>query len=346
MSEPPLFAPDAVSQWLGRLRPPVAVTGGTGFVGSHLVDALAAGGLRPRVLVRDPERPRWIAGRDVEWVAGSLEDADALERLVAGARTVLHLAGVVRAGSAAAFDRANREGTERLVAAVRRAAAPDARVVYVSSQAALGPSPTVSGLGPEAVPRPVSAYGRSKLGGEAAVRHLAGGREWVILRPPAIYGPRDTDVLAFFRMAARGLAAIPAGERWVTVAHVADVVRAVLAAAAEGVAGRVLHLGEPRPYRLEALIRLLADAGGVRVRVVKVPALVVRAAGAGGSALARLGLARVAMTADKARELLARHWTLRTADSLEALDLGATTPFPEGAAATWDWYRRRGWIRS
>ena len=346
MTGPPLVAPDDVARWIEGLRRPVAVTGGTGFLGSHLVDTLAAAGVRPRVLVRDPERPRWIAGRDVEWIAGSLEDTGALRRLVAGAGTVLHLAGVVRAGSAAAFDAANREGTRRLVAAVRHAAAPGARIVYVSSQAAVGPSREIAGLGPEAEPRPVSAYGRSKLGGEAEVRRLTGEREWVILRPPAIYGPRDTDVLQFFRMAARGVAAIPAGERWITVAHVADVVRAVVAAAVEVVAGRTLHLGEPHPYRLEALIRLLAEAGGTRVRVVRVPAGVVRAAGLAGSALQRLGLARVAMTADKARELLARHWTLRTADSLEALGLDATTPFLEGAAAAWAWYRRRGWIRS
>ncbi len=346
MTDGPLVPAGEVRRWIEAIEPPVAVTGGTGFVGSHLVDTLAEAGLRPRVLVRDPANPRWIAGRDVEWVPGGLGDGEALERLVEGARTVLHLAGVVRAGSAAAFDEANRIGTERLVHAVTERATPGARFVLVSSLAAVGPSDRIEGVTPGDPPHPISAYGRSKLGGEEAVRRLGGDRPWVILRPPAIYGPRDVDILQFFKLAAGGVVPLPAGERWITIAHVADVVRAVLAAAGpDGPSRAVFHLGEPRPYRLQAMVRLLAEAGGVRARIVPVPGAVVRALGAGGSLLQRLGMRGVAMTSDKARELLARHWTARTADSLERLGVGEGIGFFEGAAATWTWYRAEGWVR-
>jgi nucleoside-diphosphate-sugar epimerase len=321
----------------------VAVTGGTGFVGSHLVDSLCDAGLEPRVLARNAAAPRWIADRRVTWVEGSLHDREALRRLVADAGTVLHLAGVVRAGSAAEFDRGNREGTAALVEAVLDAA-PAARFVHVSSLAAAGPSAAPSGLEPDASPRPLSAYGRSKLAAEVAVSALRGDRWWSVLRPPAIYGPRDTDVLQFFKMAKSGFMAIPAGERWVTVAHVADVVRAILAAASGRGAHRVLHLGEPSPRRLDELLETLAASGGVRARVVRVPAAVLAVGGAAGSLLQRLGLRRVALTADKARELNARLWTASTAASLAELGLGAGIRFEEGAAATWAWYRQRGWL--
>ncbi len=344
-SDAPLVPPRAVEDVPGGLAGPVAVTGGTGFVGSHLVDTLCAAGLRPRVLVRDPDAPRWIAGRPVEWVPGSLHDPGALERLVAGAGTVFHLAGVVRAPSAAAFHRGNCGGTANLVAAVRRAA-PDARLVHVSSQAALGPSPERAGLGPEAVPHPVSAYGRSKLAAEEEVRALGETSPWVILRPPAIYGPRDTDVLQFFKLAAAGVVPLPWGERWVTMAFVGDVVRAVLAAAGREVApGRIHHLGEPEPYRMTAMVRLLAEAGGVRARVLPLPPAVLTVAGLAGSGLHLVGFGRVPMTRDKARELTARHWTLRTRDSLEALGLSQWTEFFDGARLTWEWYREVGWLR-
>jgi nucleoside-diphosphate-sugar epimerase len=343
-SDAPLVPSSDAGRRLDRLQQPVAVTGGTGFVGSHLVDTLCAAGLRPRVLVREPRAPRWIGAAPVEWVAGSLADRDALGRLVAGAGTVLHLAGVVRAGSAAGFDRGNRAGTANLVTAVLELA-PAARLVHVSSLAAAGPSPDPAGVGPEVTPRPVSHYGRSKLAAEAEVRRLPAGRWWTILRPPAIYGPRDTDVLEFFRMASLGWMAIPAGERWITVAWVGDVVRAVLAAAVSAEAGRTHHLGEPAPYRLDELLRAIAEVGGVRARLVRVPEVVLRSAAAAGSALQRLGLERVALTRDKAREILASHWTARTADSLEALGLEETTSFADGAAATWRWYRARGWLR-
>jgi nucleoside-diphosphate-sugar epimerase len=261
--------------------------------------------------------------------------------LVSGAGTVFHLAGVLRAGHEREFDIGNREGTANLVSAVR-AVADSTRLVQVSSLAAVGPSPEPGGLGPEAEPAPVSGYGRSKLGAEMELRQGAGW--WTIVRPPAIYGPRDTDVLEFFRMASRGVVALPAGERWLTVAWVGDVVRSTVAAAA-GETGEIYHLGETEPVRLDHLIEALCDAGDVRARVVQLPPTLVTGAGAIGSALQRLGWRRLALTLDKSRELLARHWTARTADSLQALGVGETTPWRRGAKMTWSWYRERGWLK-
>ena len=339
----PLVDPLEVAAWLGALARPIAITGGTGFVGSHLVDTLCGAGLRPRVLVRDRAHPRWIGEAPVDWVEGDLENGAALRTLVRDAGTVLHLAGVVRAGRAADFDRGNRVGTANLVAAVAEAA-PAARLVHVSSLAAVGPSAAPKGVAPGDPPAPVSAYGRSKLAAEGAVSELGETGWWCVLRPPAVFGPRDTDVLEFFRMASRGVGLVPAGERWLTVVYVADVVRAVLAAAAAGFPGETYHLGEPSPTRLEDLLNALATAGGCRLRVVPLPAFAVAAAGAVGSGLQRLGWGRLPLTRDKARELLARHWTAQTAGSQEALGLGPGVPFTEAAAATWRWYRNRGWL--
>ncbi len=152
-------------------------------------------------------------------------------------------------------------------------------------------------------------------------------------------------MLQFFRLAARGVVPVPSGERWVSVAYVADVVRGILAAAAGNADGRVLHLGEPEPTTLAALVRTLAASGGVRARVVGVPGALVRLLGLGGDLLQALGMSRIAMTSDKARELLARHWSARSAGSLVALGLQGFVPLPAGAAATWAWYRRHGWVK-
>ena len=339
----PLVPPDAVARWLERLPTPVALTGGTGFVGSHLVDTLCAAGLRPRVLVRDPASLRWIAGQPIDAVPGTLDDAAALERLVDGAGTVFHLAGLLTADRAEDFHRVNRDGTARLVEAV--AAASRARFVLCSSQAAVGPSVDPAGVGPVAPPAPVSDYGRSKLCGERAVADLGDASWWVIVRPPAIYGPRDTDVLEFFKMASRGAAVVPAGERWITVAHVADVVAGLLAAAASGESGRVYPLGEPAPRRLDQMLHELAAAGGKTVRVIPLPVAAVGAVGAAAGLLRRAGIIDSALTRDKAREIAARHWTLRTADSLRTLGVEPPIPFPDGARSTWSWYRSEGWLR-
>jgi nucleoside-diphosphate-sugar epimerase len=334
------IAPEELQRLTAGMRQPVAVTGATGFVGSHLAAALVGAGLRPRLLARDPRRllPE-LSGR-ADPVTGALESSEALDALVAGCGTVFHLAGVVRAGSAAGFDLGNRVGTERLVAALQRRA-PTARLVHVSSLAAAGPSADPAGVAPDDPAAPVSAYGRSKLAAETAARAVS---EWVIVRPPAIFGPRDTDVLQFFRLAARGVVPLPAGERWVTTAYVSDVVRALLAAGTGEVRGQVLHLGDPRPMTMRALIGMLAAAGGVRARVVAVPGGVLRAAGLVGDLLQRLGARGVALTSDKAGELLARHWTARTEGSSRLLGVAGSVPFGAAAGATWTWYRAEGWV--
>jgi nucleoside-diphosphate-sugar epimerase len=338
----PLVAPDAVASWLGAVPKPIAVTGGTGFVGSHLVDTLCAAGVEPRVLVRNPDNPRWIGEAPVAWCEGSLGDSDALKRLVHGAGTVIHLAGVVRAGRSVDFDRGNRLGTSNLVAAMAEAA-PSARLVHVSSLAAAGPSPQPEGVGPEVEPAPISWYGQSKHAAEIEARALPGGGWWTIVRPPAVYGPRDTDVFEFFRMASRGLIALPGGERWLSVVWVGDVVRSILAAAA-GDPFQVYHIGEPEPVLLDELLAELCRAGGVTARRVTIPPKLVRAVGAVGSALQRIGWRRLALTGDKTREILARHWTARTAESMHALGIRRVTLFADGAATTWIWYRERGWL--
>ncbi len=337
-----LVSADEARPWLDDIPRPIALTGGTGFVGSHLVDTLCAAGLTPRVLVRDVAAPRWIAGRAVDWVPGSLADPKALVRLVSGAGTVLHLAGVVRATTPGEFDHGNRVGTANLVQAIEHHA-PQARLVHVSSLAAVGPSADPKGVEPGAEPHPISAYGRSKAAAEAEVKAIGDGGWWTVVRPPAIYGPRDVDVYQFFRMAARGLVLIPRGDRFITVAHVADVVRGILAAAVSSPHGS-FHLGEPQPYQLAGLVRALADAGEVRTRILSLPAVAVRAAAAASAALAALGVATGPLTPDKARELLARHWTAHTEGSLAALNLTTTMPFAAGARDAWAWYRGQGWL--
>jgi uncharacterized protein YbjT (DUF2867 family) len=188
----------------------IAMTGATGFVGAETLEQALGEGLRVNALTRSAQPPR----AKLKWVPGSLEDAAALDTLVRDADAVVHIAGVVNAPDRDGFEAGNARGTMAVIDAMRRRGIR--RLVHVSSLAAREPQ--------------LSDYGWSK---ELAERHVkASGLDWTIVRPPAIYGPKDREMLELFRMAKRGVMMLPPGGR-LSVIHVGDLARLLLALAQE-----------------------------------------------------------------------------------------------------------------
>src|SRR6478735_5900674 len=188
----------------------LAVTGGTGFVGAHLLDVALAAGHSVKALTRRPQGAR--AG--VEWVSGDLADRGALEQLVGDADALIHLAGVITAPNSAAFELGNVAGTLSMLAAATAGGVH--RFVHVSTLAAREPK--------------LSLYGGSKRKAEDLV--MSSGLDWAVVRPPAVYGPGDTETLELFRMAKLGLMLMPPKGR-VSLLHVHDLARLLLALAAD-----------------------------------------------------------------------------------------------------------------
>src|SRR5690242_2618332 len=238
----------------------VLVTGATGFVGSHLVEALRRRGDQVTALARSAGKAAALAPLGVEVVPGDLDDRPALERAMHGRDVVYHVAGIVAARSEADFMATNRDGTRNVVAAAR--SAPVSRLVLVSSMAAAGP--TIKGrplLGDEA-PRPVTAYGRSKLAAEQAV--TASGLGWTIVRPPVVYGPRDQEVLKVFRLARLGIAPVLGdGSQELSAVYGPDLAEALIAAATSAsAAGRTYYACHPEVFTGTQMARAVGRAMG------------------------------------------------------------------------------------
>lgn len=312
---------------------PVAVTGATGFLGRHVVTALARAGVPVRVLARNIPDPQLWPGAAPEVVLGELADSAALARLTAGAAGVVHVAGLVRARDGAAFLRVNRDGTAALAAAARRLA-PEARFVAVSSLAARVPG--------------LSDYAASKAAGEAAARAAyadAPGR-LAILRPPAIYGPGDRATLALFRAAGRAVAPVFGSGR-IAVVHVADAAGAI-ARLALGAGEAGCHaLADPTPggYTMRELLEEAARAVGTTPRLVALPDGLLLAAGAAGSLWGRLGGRVPMLTRGKAREMLHRDWSVTDTEHLPHEVHRPRIGIAEGFRGTVAWYREAGWLR-
>jgi len=319
-----------------------AVTGATGFVGSHLAEALRARGDEVACLVRSSASDAALRAGGCRCVRGGLEDEGALRLLVAGSEVVYHVAGAIAAPSPDAFLRVNRDGTARVAAAAR--AAGVRRLVYVSSLAVTGPTVPGQPLDETGPPRPVTPYGRSKLEGEVAVR--AAGVPFTIVRPPIVYGPRDREVLRLFRLARTGLAPLlGGGAQELSLVHARDLADALAAAAAsDATAGGTYHAGHPVPVSQRELVQAIGSAAGRRVRLIALPDAVVRAALSMAGAAARLRGRPSLLDPAKAAELLAPAWTCSSAALERDTAWRARIGLAEGLAETARWYRDAGWL--
>ncbi len=296
----------------------LAVTGGTGFVGAHLLRLAVEAGHSVRALTRSARPPQ----PGVTWVPGDLLDP---RDLCAGADAVIHLAGVINARRLSDFFAGNVAGTATVLAAAQVAGAR--RFVHVSSLAAREPG--------------LSAYGASKAASERLVADSA--LDWSIVRPPGVYGPGDRETLALFQLAARGLAVVPWRGR-VSMIEVGDLARALLTLTAAPATRATHEIDDGAPVDHVTLACSIGAAVGRGVRVLRVPAAGLTTAAAFESAVGRLRRRLPRLTLERARYLAHPDWVAR-GDNLGGLWV-PQVGLAEGLAATAAWYRAAGWLRS
>jgi nucleoside-diphosphate-sugar epimerase len=318
------------------------VTGATGFVGSHLAEALRGRGDEVSALVRSPAKAAALGPLGVRVVAGDLDDPDSLARAVEGHDVVFHVAGLVAARNEAEFLRGNRDGTANLVRAAGRARV--SRFVYVSSMAAGGPAARGRPLTGTELPRPVTAYGRSKLAGEAAV--TAGALPWVIVRPPTVYGPRDREVLKVFRMARWGVAPVFGdGSQELSAVHGGDLAAALIAVAtAAGTTGKIYYACHPEVVTSAQFVRTVGKAMDRTLRTVPIPPALGRAMLGVTELSARLANQATILTRDKANEFFQVAWTGDPSALTRDSGWRAGHDLLSGMADTYRWYRSAGWL--
>jgi len=323
------------------------VTGSTGFLGSHVVEALAGRGDEVRCLVRRTSNLRWLRALPVEYAVGELRDPESLRRAVDGVEVVYHVAAALAATTDAGFDAVNFHGTRALAEACLESHAPIRRFVYVSSVAACGPSRDGRPLHESMPERPVSAYGRSKLRGERALRELADELPITILRPPVIFGPRDPNLLLFFRLVRRGirLQMGPSSRSTTDFAYVGNVAHAaVLAGTAHTRSGEVYLVGEGVGRRWDEIVDALAEVLGVRGVRIQVPPFFTWLLGELGTLRAALTGRPAMLDRGKAREFLQQSWAMDIAKAKRDLGYEPVVGFRRALELTVAGYRAIGWL--
>jgi nucleoside-diphosphate-sugar epimerase len=315
------------------------VTGATGFIGSHLAEALVRQGFDVTCLTRSTSNLRYLEGLNISFMQGDCTDADSLSA-VRGFDYVFHLAGLTKAASDDEAYLANEKGTGNIVNAVMHASPGLRRFIYLSSLAAAGPCCDGKPQIEDCEPRPVSVYGATKLGGEKIVLQQSGEMPFTIIRPPAVYGPRDKDLLVFFKMVKSGL--IPYwGKSYYSFLYVEDLINGIILSALKDEGeGEIFFMSDGNVYSSDDIIDAISQALQCTPLKVGIPRCVMPLLGALAEKMKGVSI----INPDKIKELRHTHWTCRTTKAMEKLGFSPKVKIKEGAKWTADWYRIHNWL--
>lgn len=322
------------------------VTGANGFVGSYLCELLIEKGWTVRALVRKTSDLRWLPGDRVEKAFGDVTDFSSLGGAVDGVDTVFHVAGVTRAPDVAGYDRINAEGTANVARAAAAAPRPPRRIVLVSSLAAGGPSESRKVRREEDKVRPISLYGRSKLKGEMELVKHAGNIPWTVVRPTAVYGPRDRAFLKLALMAKKGWLIEVSGQiQRISLVHVKDLARAILAAAeSEKAIGRRYYIAHAEPTDFIEIGEWMAEVMGKRVRVVGIQRWLVPLLAFANALYWAVRQGSNPIPLDRVDDLLAPSWTCATIEASKDFGFSAEIETKPGIQDTVRWYIENKWL--
>jgi nucleoside-diphosphate-sugar epimerase len=321
----------------------ILVTGGTGFIGSHLLDRLADAGQPVRALVRRSTMRRKTAlPHGVEAVSGDLATGEGLADAARGAGAIIHIAGVLKALTPQDYYRGNALATENLA---RVAAGQGTRFVHVSSLAVCGPSPADGSVNEDSETRPLTHDGKSKLEAERIVRSLL--PQAVIVRPPVVYGPRDTGVFPLLKSISRGVALqIAGGERWLSFIYVRDLVDGILAASnCPQALGRTYFLSHAQPVNWSHLRDAAARVMHRKPLVLRVPMSAAYGVGYLAEIWSALTRKPGMVSREKIAEAMCGRWVCDTRRAAAELGFEAKTSLDAGLAETLAWYKEAGWVK-
>jgi nucleoside-diphosphate-sugar epimerase len=320
---------------------PVLVTGAAGFVGSHLVDALLARGTPVRALVRPTTDRRWLQAPEIQFALGDVCDVPSLRPAATGCDAVFHVAGITQAPDPSVFAAINEGGAGNV--AIAAAEAGVSRFVLVSSQAAGGPSRAGRPRSEADPDEPVGAYGASKLAGEKIVRRAFPGA--VIVRPPAVYGPRDEAFAMLFRLAQGGILPLPAGEaQRLSLVHARDLADALLLAETRGPGGASYYVTSGPPVTTGAFADAIGRALGKKPLRFGVPSVMLKAAVTCAEAWARATGRPARLTRERLADWTEPDWTVDDTRARAELGYAPRIDLEAGIAETAAWYRSAGWI--
>lgn len=321
------------------------VTGATGFVGSHLADYLLEQGWDVACIVRASSNLQWLIGKRLQLVEADFRRPESFEKALDGADVVFHVAGIIKGKNFDEYLEGNWLASKTMIEATLRYGTRARRFVHVSSLAAAGPSPDGRPLDEGSPCRPISMYGRTKLLGEQEIWKHRDKLAITVVRPPVVYGTRDTGLLEMYKIVGAGFAPNLGGRKFVSIVNVLELVRGIVQAGTDD-RGRnqIYFISNEAPWAIDQLMKLVARLLNKRVRHVYVPTRVVLFAGELASAVAKLTGTTTVFNRDKASEIVPKFWTCTPSRFKGHFGWVPRIPLEVGFRDVLDWYRAEGLV--
>jgi dihydroflavonol-4-reductase len=322
------------------------VTGGTGFIGSHLVEALLQRGVQVRCLLRKTSDLTWLKGLPIEMTFGDCRDKASLREAVKDIDQIFHLAGITKAVEDKTYFEINAFGTEDLIRACLENNPYLQKFIYLSSQAAAGPCRNGNKKKESDPCEPISPYGQSKRMGEELVLAHTHELPLLILRPSAVYGPREKDIYTFFKFVSKRIKPCLNGQvQRISLCYVQDVIQAILLAAeSQTKSGEIFFLSDGTDYRIEEIGDIFAQAMGVTALRIRVPKQMILGIAFFSEYFSKISKRPSLMNKWKAKEMIQKDWICDITRANTVLGFQPQFQLSQGARLTFHWYKKQKWL--
>ncbi len=326
----------------------ILVTGATGFIGSHLVDYLLDLGYDVRVTIRKTSNLQWLKNKNIELVEANLNSIEDALNAVKDVDYIYHVAGLVAANNYNEFLKANRDVTENLLKACEQANQNLQRFILVSSQTASGPSSSLDNPQTEDdIPKPITSYGKSKLEGEKVAISFMNKLPITIVRPPAVYGPRDPAIKDVFKIVNKGIATlIGFDDKFVSLIYIKDLVRGMVLAGESNISeGQIYFITSHQFYTWNEIMDTMKIAMDKKHLIkVRIPHSLVLAMGAISEFLGKFSNKPPVFDYEKAIDFIQKYWICSPEKARRDLDFVSEVPLEDGLTETAQWYKSMKWI--
>jgi len=319
------------------------ITGGTGFIGSHLIDYLVNTNTEIYALTRNINKLKWLEGLKIHFLEGNLLSIPSLPSDI---DTIFHIAGLTKTNKSADYYTVNQQGTASLFQALLSQKIFPKKIICLSSIAASGPSCKGKPVNEYSFPDPVTPYGKSKLLGETEALKFKDKFHIVIIRVGAVFGPRDKDFLSYFKIINRGiLPSVALKPRLLSFCYVKDLIKALYLCTQKNLeSGEIINIADPTPYTWDEFGQAAGNALGKTLRKIKIPLSAIYPFALASDLASKVSRNPSILDRYKFREMKQYGWVTDTKKASEKLSFRPQYSLQEAVQETVDWYIKQGWL--